>query len=270
MHTRAMRRYAGPILAACVALTSLAACGNGQTNKSGTFYGAPQSIGNGTVKTYTTLDNAGNPTEVGIRMSATSLEGLPQEDAVPPRMLILDFPKQASTTAFDHVMLNWNSHGHEPAELFGKPHFDMHFYMVNPAAVMQIDPSKADFATRAAHLPDQKYVPRDYVTPPGSPVENTVPNMGLHWLDATEGFVPGKYDFKQTLINGSWDGTYLFVEPMLTREWMLTKPAVQEGIKQPQSYQKTAYYPTTYNVHYDGQANEYAISLGGLTMRHSS
>src|SRR5947199_171918 len=82
MHSRAMLRYTGPILAACVALTSLAACGSGQSNKSGTFYGEPQSIGSGTARAYTTLDNAGNPTEVGIHMSAASLDGLPQEDAV--------------------------------------------------------------------------------------------------------------------------------------------------------------------------------------------
>ncbi|HEX8934163.1 MAG TPA: DUF5602 domain-containing protein [Pseudonocardiaceae bacterium] len=265
-----MRRYAASILSSCVALTFLAACGNGQSNKSGTFFGSPQGIGNGTVKTYTTLNNAGDPTEVGIRMSAASLDGLPQEDAVPPHMLILDFPSQASTTPFDHVMLNWNSHGHEPVELFGKPHFDMHFYMVDTAAVMQIDPTKADFTTRAAHLPAQKYVPRDYVTPPGPLADNTVPEMGLHWVDSTGGLVPGKYDFKQTVINGSWDGTYIFIEPMMTREWMLTKQAVQEQIKQPQAYQKSAYFPTTYSVHYDDQAKEYVVSLGGMAMRQES
>jgi len=270
MRSHAMHRYAGPLLAACLALTSAAACGSGQSNKSGTFYGSPQSIGNGTVKTYTTLDNAGSPTEVGIRMSELALDGLPQEDAVPPHMMILDFPQQASATSFDHVMLNWNSHGHEPFELFGKPHFDMHFYMVPAAAVEQIDPTKSDFATRAAHLPDQKYIPRDYVTPPGTPAENTVPAMGLHWLDSTGGFVPGKYDFKQTVINGSWDGTYTFIEPMMTREWMQTKPAVEEQIKQPPAYQKSAYFPTTYGVHYDAQAKEYVISLGGMTMRQAS
>jgi hypothetical protein len=57
---------------------------------------------------------------------------------------------------------------------------------------------------------------------------------------------------------------------MMTREWMLTKPAMHAEIKQPQAYQKNAYYPTTYSVHYDDQAKEYAISLGGLTMLHAS
>ncbi len=57
---------------------------------------------------------------------------------------------------------------------------------------------------------------------------------------------------------------------MMTREWMLTKQAVQEKIAQPQAYQKNAYFPTTYSVHYDDQEKEYAISLGGMTMRNAS
>ncbi|MGB9278517.1 MAG: DUF5602 domain-containing protein [Pseudonocardiaceae bacterium] len=265
-----MRRYVGPILAIGVTLTLLAGCGSGQTNKSGTFFGPPQNIGNGTAKTYVTLDNAGKPNEIGIRMSAASLDGLPAEDAVPPRMLILALPAQASATDFDHVMLNWNSHGHAPAELFGKPHFDMHFYMVDPAAVEEINPSNPNFAAQAADLPAPKYIPRDYVVPPGPPAENTVPAMGLHWVDKTDGLEPGKYDFKQILINGSWDGTYTFIEPMMTREWMLTKQTVHEDIKQPQAYQRSGYFPTTYNVRYDDQAKEYSISLGGMMMRQAS
>lgn len=270
MHSHYMRRYVGPIFAICVTLTLLTGCGNVQTNKSGTFFGPAQSIGNGTVKTYVTLDNAGDPSEVGLRMSATSLDGLPAEDAIPPRMIMLDLPQQASATVFDHVMINWNSHGHAPVELFGKPHFDMHFYMVDAAAVAKINPSSADFATRAAHLPDPKYVPLGYVLPPGTPAENTVPAMGLHWIDTADGMIPGKYDFKQTLINGSWDGAYTFIEPMMTREWMLTKQAIQENIKQPQAYQRNGYFPTTYGVRYDDQAKEYSISLGEMMMHHAS
>jgi hypothetical protein len=94
--------------------------------------------------------------------------------------------------------------------------------------------------------------------------------MGLHWIDSTAGIVPGKYDFTQTLINGSWDGRYTFIEPMITRAWMLQKQAVQENIKQPQAYQRSGYFPTTYNVRYDDQAKEYWISLGGMVMRQAS
>jgi hypothetical protein len=82
--------------------------------------------------------------------------------------------------------------------------------------------------------------------------------------------IPGKYDFKQTVINGSWDGAYTFIEPMMTREWMLTKQAIQENIKQPQAYQRNGYFPSTYGVRYDDQAKEYSISLGEMMMHHAS
>jgi hypothetical protein len=94
--------------------------------------------------------------------------------------------------------------------------------------------------------------------------------MGLHWVDTTDGLVPGKYNFTQILINGTWDGEYTFIEPMMTREWMLTKQAVHKDLKQPQAYQRTGYFPTTYSVRYDDTTKEYLISLGGMTMRHQS
>jgi hypothetical protein len=60
------------------------------------------------------------------------------------------------------------------------------------------------------------------------------------------------------------------MEPMLTREWLLTHPTLQENIKEPTAYQHDGYYPTTYSVHFDEAAQEYWITLGGLRMRHTS
>ncbi|HTF47554.1 MAG TPA: hypothetical protein VK735_08920, partial [Pseudonocardia sp.] len=91
-----------------------------------------------------------------------------------------------------------------------------------------------------------------------------------HWLDSSEGLVPGKYDFKSTFINGSWDGQYTFMEPMLTREWLLTKAPLRQDIKQPAAYQRSGYFPTVYSVNFDDSSKEYVISLGGLTKRDAS
>ena len=57
---------------------------------------------------------------------------------------------------------------------------------------------------------------------------------------------------------------------MITREWLLTNPSSEQALKQPQAYQKSSYYPTTYAVHVDEQTKEYIISLAGLTMRTAS
>ena len=78
-----------------------------------TVFGPSQPLGNGTAKTYVTLDAAGRPTEVGLRLSATALENLPQNTG-PGDAIMLAFPDQAAGTPFNHVMLNWNPQGHDP------------------------------------------------------------------------------------------------------------------------------------------------------------
>lgn len=272
MRFQGMLRTAGLALATCATLAFLGGCSEDTTqpDKSGTFFGPSQNVGNGTAKTYVTLDADGNPTEVGLRMSETALDGLPDSLPTPSQMFMLDFPDEASATAFDHLMLDWNHRGHDPEIFFGKPHFDMHFYMIDMASVQAIDPTKPEFWTKAANLPDSKYVPQDYVLPPGSPDSNTVPYMGLHWLDSTAGLIPGVYDFTEIFIYGSYDGEMTFMEPMMTREWMLTKPSLNENIKLPQAYKKSGYYPTTYVVRFDDEKKEYVIALGGMTMRQGS
>lgn len=274
MRSRRFRRGIRLIVAVCVPLAFLPGCSGESTppSNSGTFFGPSQPIGNGTVKTYTTLDEGGRPTEVGLRLTATALDGLPETSAGLPPTLMLDFPDQASATAFDHVMLNWNPQGHEPPELFGKPHFDFHFDMVDMATIQAIIGSDPDYAAKAERAPEAKYVPQDYVVPPGAPAAaQAVPGMGVHLIDFSDpSLVPGSYNFEHIVINGTWDGRYTFIEPMITREWLLTQPASQQPLKLPQAYQKSAYYPTTYGVHFDEQAKEYIISLGGMEMREAS
>jgi hypothetical protein len=234
------------------------------------FWGPAQPIGAGTARAYVITDESGNPVEVGVRMTRGTLSGLPTQDTPPPAPAILQFPGQASAGVFDHVAVYWNPHGHEPPGVFDKPHFDFHFYMVDPAAVAAIDPTRADFPTRAAHLPDARYMPTDFVTPPGSLITNTVPGMGLHWLDPTAGLIPGVYDFKQVMINGSYDGTYTFLEPMITLDWLAGHNSTAEALKQPQAYQRTGLYPTLYAVRQDSDDDGFDVALGRMLQRQAS
>ena len=221
-----------------------------------TFSGPSQPFGNGTIKTYAVVDKSGNPTEVGLRLSESALQGLPVENTD----LHLALPDQAKTTVFDHVMVNWNPHGHRRDKLFGKPHFDFHFYMVDMAAEQAVEPADPNFADDAANLPAPQYVPKDYAVIPDS----TVSFMGVHWIDTNQRLIPGQYELTSILLNGSWNGRYTFLEPMVSRDFLLTKPALTEEIKQPRAFQKTGSYPTTYQIRYDPAAKEYSIALGGL------
>ncbi|AQA25951.1 hypothetical protein BTZ20_0884 [Rhodococcus sp. MTM3W5.2] len=82
--------------------------------------------------------------------------------------------------------------------------------------------------------------------------------------------IPGPYQFTLAFLNGTWDGDYTFMEPMVTREWLLTKPNTVRSIKQPQAYQRSGYYPTTVAVTFDDAADEYVITMGGMVLRQAS
>jgi hypothetical protein len=93
----------------------------------------------------------------------------------------------------------------------------------------------------------------------------------MHLVGSSDAsLVPGSYNFEQILINGTWDGRYTFIEPMVTREWLQTNPNSRQELKQPQAFQKTGHYPTSYGVHVDEQTKDYVISVAGLTMRTAS
>ncbi len=268
-------RVLGGLLAA-VALTVPVACSDDDSDTEAapnTFYGPSEDLGDGTVRTFTTVDAEGNPTAVGVRLSAASMDNLttavitdPTAPPPPGTMVMIDFPDQASGTVFNHVMVDWNAQGHPPVGVFDKPHFDVHFYMTDMASVMAINPTNPDFAAEAANLPPQQYVPQDYVPDPDGPV----PVMGVHMFDSTEAVVPGQYDFTEVLINGAWNGNYTFIEPMITRDYLMTKPTVHEELKQPEAFQKSGYYPTTYDISFDEENQEYVIALGGLTAQTAS
>ncbi|MGY1663056.1 DUF5602 domain-containing protein [Geodermatophilus sp. SYSU D00705] len=275
MTTGSARRGAVLLAAACSGVALLPGCGDDVTEssdaapaESGTFSSSSQDLGNGTVTTYVTLDDEGQPTEVGARLSPTALDGLPTSGTT----LMIDMPDEAEATAFDHLMLNWNPQGHEPAELFGRPHFDFHFAMLDMAAMEAITPNDPEYAAKAERLPETRYVPQDYTVPPGAPAAaQAVPNMGVHLIDSSDTtLVPGEYDFTEIIINGVWDGRYTFIEPMITRDWLLTGPSLEKPLKQPAAYQESGYYPTTYAVHVDQQTEEYVVALTDLTMRTSS
>lgn len=267
-------RAAALAAAVCAGLSSLTGCSDAsaggitgasaENGVSGTFYGTPTGIGAGSARAYVTLDADGRPTDVGIRMTAAALDGLPD---APMTEFPLAMPAQGASTIFDSVVVDWNAHGHNPAGLFDKPHFDMHFYMVDAATIAENDPLRLDYLPRAGNLPPAAQMPTNYSPPEGLPVLTNVPKMGQHWTNNADVLAPGGFDFTQTFIAGSWDGAYTFMEPMMTREWLLTRSSADEEISQPEIYPKPGRYPTTYSVNYDAGADEYVLELAGMQPR---
>jgi hypothetical protein len=239
-------------------LVTIASCKK-EDDKNKTYDGAAVNIGNGTAHTFITLNEHDKPVTIGIRMSATALDGLPTEGdpnmggEVPPYMLSL--PAQAGSSSYNHSELDWNPHGHEPLFAYGVPHFDFHFYMITPQEQSQVVAGPDTIAV------DPKYIPKDYMSG-----VMAVPNMGTHWVDSTSGEFHGQ-PFTITFIYGFYHGNMTFLEPMITKDFLLQKPDVTLPIKQPQAFQRHGYYPRQVHLFYDNGQQQYVVALEGLEYR---
>jgi len=181
----------------------------------------------------------------------------------------LKFPAEASVTAFNHMGFNWNPVGHGPKGVFTKPHFDVHFYMSTPEYRhhIHVDTQDADptYLKTSNLEPPAQFLPPDYQLAPNT----AEPRMGSHYADSTSPQLkPG--NFSNIFLIGAHGGSILFWEPMITREYLLSKPKFTQKLKLPESYPVSGYYPTAYSVIYDPSRKEYDISLDGLTFRLSS
>ncbi|HWT01560.1 MAG TPA: DUF5602 domain-containing protein [Pyrinomonadaceae bacterium] len=232
--------------------------------KERTIVGETKPLGAGTARSWVRLDRDGNPTAVGVTFSENALATLPKE---PPAGaegvgISLALPAQAAKTAFKHIGLDFNPHGHEPVKIYDTAHFDFHFYMISEAEREAIT-ATGEGLVKGNKQPAAEFIPEGYVNVPNS----VVPRMGSHWVNPAGRELNGQ-PFTTTFLFGSYDGRLIFAEPMITKSFLEMKTNVTEMIKLPKSYERPgAYYPTKYTVRYDAAAKEYTVALEGMTLR---
>jgi len=222
-----------------------------------TFRGESKSLGNGTAYSWVILDREGNPSSIGINFTESALQGLFEEEITE---YTLALPEEVASTAYNHIGIDWNPHGHEPKGIYDKPHLDFHFYMISPEERDKITASGED-CKNVSKKPAPGYIPEGYVFTPGG-----VPRMGAHWIDPKAPEFNGQ-PFNETLIYGFYGGKMVFVEPMVTIDLLKTKPEITKELKLPKCYPTTAYYPTNYFIGYNDTSEEYTVALGGLIFR---
>lgn len=224
----------------------------------GTYEGPPVAIGQGQARTFVMLDGQGQATTLGIRLSEAALSGLPTTGEWEYQ---LSLPMEAAGTGYNHVTLDWNPHGHIPQGIYDKPHFDVHFYVIDTEQRKSITAVGEDLE-RVYKAPAASYMPADYVLPPGT----EVPGMGAHAIDPSSDEFQEK-PFTQTFIYGFYDGRIVFVEPMMTLAFLTSRPDVSTPVKQPEVHDPAFAYPGRYGVRYDAANAQYEITLDGL-VRH--
>ena len=226
-------------------LLSLLAC----ADLAGTWTGTAQVLGEGEVWTFAETDSEGAVTRLGVAVQPEALQGLP---AVATEV-VLPLPEDLALAPFDHVELGWLPAGHDPLGVWDEPHFDVHFFLIDAEARELIDIDDP----RVVEEPPADTVPEGYVIAPGSAVQG----QGSHWFDpGSEEWSGG--DFSGSLVFGSWDSTWVFMEPMITWASLEAASEMSEAVPEPERWQTEGRYPTWWGLAVTDQALE--VELGGL------
>jgi hypothetical protein len=215
------------------------------------FMGNATSIGAGRALTYVSLTAERKPSAIAVRLTDGALSNLATTAPFGVEYE-LDIAAEASVAGlpFDHVVLDWNPQGHEPAGIYDPPHFDIHFYTISDEEKAAIAPG----SVTAAAAPPANMVPAGYVPPPGALVDSLVPAMGVHYTSpSTSEEFQGK-PFRRTLIYGFANAKLAFVEPMITRAFLLSKTNDSGTFTVPAVVAKPGYYPSRWSIRHNSDA----------------
>ena len=226
-------------------------CAGSQVNvQTGHYLGATSKLGGGTVASYATFDQSGAPKSLGVVFSAGALEGLPSapsdghhcfdadqngsialaSECSRWHEFVLPMPSEASRRPdipFKWALLNWNPYGHIPLEVFGVPHFDVHFYIepIEKIFALQRGTCGPEFLRCDQFERASQPVPPNYIHPDYKDVGAAAPAMGNHLIDLTAPEFNGK-PFTRTWIYGVYEGRIIFYEEMLTLAYLTSRPDV--------------------------------------------
>lgn len=236
------------------ALLLLASCKDDDPE---TLLGESQAIGTGMATAYLINDADGDPLEIGVKMSLATYTSLTDEY----ESLSLDYPANGNRTPFVHAMFDWAPFGHDPADIYTLPHFDVHFYMTSSAEREAIELGDSLLANI---LPDAAYFPPDYF-PTG-----IVPQMGNHWIDAKAKELDPAHpnSFDETFIYGSFNGEVTFWEPMITKAFIESENDFEKAVPQPAKYNAPGrFYPRIWGFSKDEKNSEIRFYMRDFVKR---
>lgn len=252
LFNRSFIKYLFPsLLLSCLFLTS---CKDDEPVKT-EFTGAKVAVGNGFAWSYVKTDEAGIPVTVGIQFDETALNNLPT-GAHHGNEFKLQLPTDIDVPPYHHITFDWNEHGHDPEGVYDLPHFDCHFYFITEAERAAIDP--ADSTAVRKPLPTLN-MPPQYLDS-----NEAVPGMGVHLIDLLSPEIAGTGTFTKTFMYGKYDGELIFLEPMLTLDYIKSKPGQSIPVRKPQQWMADGNYPSSYAVHYNASRKVYTIALEEL------
>ncbi|RYZ50180.1 MAG: hypothetical protein EOO14_19700 [Chitinophagaceae bacterium] len=233
------------ILFFAATVLALSSCKKDNDKKDNVWKGAVKTFQQGKAWTWYEADESGKPLRIAIAIDDAAMASLDRQTGGGhnhANSISMQLPMQASATPFEHVMLDWNPEGHEPANVYTKPHFDFHFYTTSEGERLDI-PLYDEAIDEFDNLPAAGFVPANYIAIPGG-----VPQMGKHWADVTSPEMQPGGTFTQTFLYGSFNGNVTFYEPMITEEFLLANSSFQRDIPVPTKFKEAGLYPTKMRI----------------------
>jgi len=182
-------------------------------------------------------------------------------------LVAIDFP---GDTQFEWLGLNWMPGGHGPPEVYGVPHFDIHFYL-DPQEEIEGIPGINFPPGDDGNDPYEVPIAEDQFPPDYFRTNYVVPEMGEHlydlnapeWTKDEEGEpVPSGEEFTQNFVWGHYAGDLNFFEPMITTEFFEElDDTVVESISMPERMPEAGEYPTEYRMAYHQSRDAYTVTL---------
>ena len=200
--------------------------------------------------------------ELGFELPHASVDAASTADTTKPAIITtLRFSEEVRKATFvDHLDIDYNPHGHDPAGIYGVPHYDFHFYGITPEEKLAID-CKDETAVAPVRLPEGYAL-----LPP--PKGQCVPQMGIHAseLSSPELAPSSPAPFTKTMILGFYAGKQHFIEPMATREYLLKKESFSLKVGRSAELGRTTLYPSSFVANFDEARNTWVFALRGWSM----
>jgi hypothetical protein len=234
-----------------------------------TFFGNNIILGKGHIRTYVTQDNTGKPIDMGIEFSEAAINTVD----MPMKHMgehcstynLRFHPNATKMLPYDHVSLDWAQMGHGPEGVYDVPHFDVHFYMIDPSQQMSIVTDRTyPNGPEVFTFKGPNTVPYSYF--PGPFVEM----MGTHWIRKDDFFplIFNREPFKHTFIYGTHEDKLIFIEPMITLEVLRSRENITTEIDQPTSYPvANKFYPENYSITHHSKTRVHRVSLQNFNLQ---
>ena len=248
----------------------------------------------GTVSSFAHLDRRGVPLAIGVVFAPGLLEQLPvspsdehhcydhdgsggidaDRECIATHERVIPLPPEVTRRPdipFEWVLMNWNPGGHAPVEIYGLPHFDIH-YVIEPIEnifAIVSGPCGPEFIRCDQFQRAVRPVPARFMHPDFVNVDAAAPAMGNHLVDPTSHEFHGEL-FDRTWMYGAYDGRVTFYEEMVTREYLRGLPDTCFEIKTVPEWEVAGYYPTRSCFRYDPRADLQAVTMEGFVYREAS